>query len=248
MRAAKTIAVTGANRGIGAAIAVELAARGYRVGCLTRGGALPPTEALNDEAASRLIAYPCDVTDESAAAAALAELAAAPGGLAGLVNNAGILLHGRSESFATADFQQVMTVNATAVFGLCKAAFPHLVANGGGDIVNIGSFFDRLGARQHTAYAASKAAVGAITRSLAVEWASRGIRLYNVAPGYVATDMNRDALGEPRFRQWLEGRIPLRRPGRPEEVARLVAALFTEDLPFLTGETIYLDGGQSINQ
>lgn len=248
MKAAKTIAVTGANRGIGAAIAVELAARGYRVGCVTRSGALPPVEGIDAEAAARLVACACDVTDEAGAAAALAELAAGSGGLAGLVNNAGIILHGRSESFSTADFQRVLTVNATSVFALCKAAYPFLVANGGGDIVNIGSFFDRLGARQHTAYAASKAAVGAITRSLAVEWASRGIRLYNVAPGYVATDMNREALAEPRFREWLEGRIPLRRPGRPEEVARLVAALFTEDLPFLTGETIYLDGGQSINQ
>jgi len=248
MKEEKTIAVTGANRGIGAAIAVELATRGYRVGCMTRSGALPPTDALDAEVVSRLVACPCDVTDEPGATAALAAFAARSGGLAGLVNNAGIILHGRSESFAKADFERVLTVNATSVFALCKAAFPLLLANGGGDIVNIGSFFDRLGARQHTAYAASKAAVGAITRSLAVEWASRGIRLYNVAPGYIATDMNREALAEPRFREWLEGRIPLRRPGRAEEVARLVAALFTEDLPYLTGETIYLDGGQSINQ
>lgn len=248
MTAAKTIAVTGANRGIGAAIAVELASRGYRVACLTRSGALPATDGVPADAAARLISRRCDVTDEAAATTVLKELAEDDGGLAGLVNNAGIILHGRSESFATEDFRRVLDVNATSVFALCKAVYPLLVEAGGGTIVNIGSFFDKLGARNHTAYAASKAAVGAITRSLAVEWARRGIRLYNVAPGYVETDMNRDALANPRFREWLEGRIPLGRPGSPGEVARMVAALFAEDLPFLTGETIYLDGGQSINQ
>ena len=85
-----------------------------------------------------------------------------------------------------------------------------------------------------------------MTRCLAVEWASKGIRVLDVAPGYIVTDLNRDALESGPVREYLDKRIPGRRPARREEVARLVAAIFTEDIPFLTGETIYIDGGQGI--
>jgi NAD(P)-dependent dehydrogenase (short-subunit alcohol dehydrogenase family) len=86
-----------------------------------------------------------------------------------------------------------------------------------------------------------------MTRCLAVEWASQGISVINVAPGYVETDLNRELLTKSKLRTWLGRRVPVGRPGTPKEVAALVAALFTEDLPFLTGETIYIDGGQGMN-
>ena len=239
----KTIAVTGASRGIGAAIAIELARRGFRVACLSRRGAGPESE-YDAALKSRFANYACDVTNEASTKAALAE--AAKGGLHGLVNNAGIHLDAASHELDTATYDRVMSTNATAVFTTSREAYPHLVKAGGATIVNIGSFYDKIGVKRNVAYCASKAAVGAITRCLAVEWASKGIRVLDVAPGYIETDLNREALVQGPLHEFLQKRIPGRQHGTAAHVARLVAAIFSEDIAFLTGETIYIDGGQGI--
>jgi NAD(P)-dependent dehydrogenase (short-subunit alcohol dehydrogenase family) len=239
------IAVTGANRGIGAAIALALAREGYRVACLTRGGSLPDT-AGDAALAARLLPQQCDVLDEQSVRAALARAAGEAGGLVGLVNNAGLHTTAKSTELATAEFDRLMAINATAVFAAAREAHPHLVRAGGGLIVNIGSFFDKLGVKRNLAYCASKAAVGAITRCLAVEWARDNIRVVDVAPGYILTDLNREVMASGPLRSYLEGRIPRGEPGTAEEVARLVASLYREDLRFLSGETIYIDGAQGI--
>jgi NAD(P)-dependent dehydrogenase (short-subunit alcohol dehydrogenase family) len=240
----RLIAVTGASRGIGAAIAIELARRNFRVACLSRRGAGPETD---DAAplASRFVNHACDVNDEASVREALKAVAAG-GALHGLVNNAGIHLDGPSSEMDTQTYEKVMQTNATAVFTTCREAYPYLVEASGATIVNIGSFFDKVGVKRNLAYCASKAAVGAMTRCLAVEWASKGIRVLDVAPGYVVTDLNRESLESGPVREYIEKRIPGRRPGTAEEIARLVASLFSEDIPFLTGETIYIDGGQGI--
>ena len=240
-----TIAVTGANRGIGAAIALALARAGYRVACLTRSASLPDIGA-DENLRTRLLPLGCDVLDEQAVASALAQAAEGTGGLIGLVNNAGLHTVAKSADLTTAEYERVMAVNATAVFAAARTAYPHLVRAGGGLIVNIGSFFDKMGVKRTLAYCASKAAVGAITRCLAVEWAADNIRVVDVAPGYIATDLNRETLAAGPLRAYLEKRIPRGEPGTAEEVARLVAALFREDLRFLSGETIYIDGAQGI--
>ena len=240
----RVIAVTGASRGIGAAIAMELARRGFRVACLTRAGKGPETE-FPAALAGRFMNHACDVNDEASVRAALKAVAGA-GGLHGLVNNAGIHLDASSHELDTATYERVMQTNATAVFTACREAYPHLVAAGGATIVNIGSFFDKIGVKRNLAYCASKAAVGAMTRCLAVEWASKGIKVLDVAPGYVVTDLNRESLERGPVRDYIDKRIPGRRPGTVEEIARLVAAIYSEDIPFLTGETIYIDGGQGI--
>jgi NAD(P)-dependent dehydrogenase (short-subunit alcohol dehydrogenase family) len=240
----RVIAVTGASRGIGAAIAVELARREFRVACLTRQGT-GPENVVAPGLADRFINQACDVNDEASVRRALQSVGA-KSGLHGLVNNAGIHLDAPSHEMDTARYERVMQTNATAVFTTCREAYPYFIRAGGGTIVNIGSFFDKIGVKRNLAYCASKAAVGAITRCLAVEWASRGIRVIDVAPGYVVTDLNRDALEAGPVREYIDKRIPGRRPGTAEEIARLVAALFSEDIPFLTGETIYIDGGHGI--
>jgi NAD(P)-dependent dehydrogenase (short-subunit alcohol dehydrogenase family) len=241
----RLIAVTGASRGIGAAVALELARRGYRVACLSRSGGRPQAADIEDSIAARFITATCDVDDEASVQVALARVSG-QGGLHGLVNNAGIHLDGPSHELATEVYERVMRTNATAVFTACREAYPHLLRAGGGIIVNIGSFFDRIGVRRNLAYCASKAAVGAITRCLAVEWAARGIRVIDVAPGYIETDLNRDAFSRGPLHDYLAKRIPGRRHGTVDDVARLVAAIYCEDIPFLTGETLYLDGGQGI--
>ena len=230
------IVVTGASKGLGAATARALAGAGYDIVGLSRSGAC---------AAGRGVV--CDMTDEAAVKAAFAGLAADPAPLVGLVNNAGA--HGQSVSaeIDIADYQRVMSLNATAVVVAAREAHALLKRGGGGLIVNMGSVFDRLGVKEHVAYCASKAAVGAITRCLAVEWAEDNISVVNVAPGYVETDFNRAFMRRDSVRRWMARRIPAGRGGTPEEVGSLVAALFAMRTPYLTGETIYLDGGHGVN-
>ena len=242
----RAIAVTGASRGIGAAIALELARRGFRVGCLSRKGAGPEGGDIAPELAQRFINLACDVADESSTRRALAQFAAAAGGLHGLVNNAGIHLEGASDRLETSVFETVMKTNATAVFTTCREAYPHLIKSGGGIIVNIGSFYDKIGVKRNLAYCAAKAAVGAITRCLAVEWASKKISVVDVAPGYIETDLNREALTQGPLKDYLARRVPTGSHAGTDAIARMVAAIFSENIAFLTGETIYVDGGQGI--
>lgn len=241
------VVVTGASRGIGAAIALALAAQGRRVACVSRSGALPAGVEASSELGSRFIGVQGDVTRPQAMADAMAGLATNGWQITGLVNNAGVHTDAVSVHLTLDDWHKVMDTNATSVLIACQAAYPHLVAAGGGLIVNIGSFFDKLGVKRNLAYCASKAAVGAITRCLAVEWAGKGIRVIDVAPGYIATDLNADLMapGSP-LRGYLDKRIPGREPGTAAQVGALVASLFTAAGAFLSGETIYVDGGQGI--
>lgn len=229
------VIVTGASRGIGAAIARELAARGFEVVGTSRSG---------DTVLGPGIA--CDVTDEASIRAMVAAVAAR-GPIAGLVNNAGAYESTPSAELSASQFDHTLRTNATSTLVASREVYPWLERAGGGLIVNIGSFFDKLGVAGSTAYCASKAAVAAITRCLAVEWADAGVRVMNVAPGYIETDLNRAFLASEKVAAWLARRTPVRRPGRPEEVARVVAGLFSDDVAFLTGETIYVDGGQGVN-
>lgn len=240
------IAVTGASRGLGSAIALELARRGFTVACLSRRGRGPEDAPATATRAGALLAHACDVTDEVQVASVLDALAGRPEGLWGIVNSAGIYHTAPSADLTLADFEAVLRTDVLGVFTVCRAAYPHLARRGGGIIVNLGSFFDKMGVSRHVAYCAAKAAVGAITRCLAVEWAAAGIVVVNVAPGYVATDFNRAFLSRPEVQAFMAKRIPVGRTGVPDEVARLVAALFAERIGYLTGETIYLDGGHGM--
>ena len=242
------IVVTGASRGIGAAIALTLAQQGNEVICLSRSGALPSTAANADpKVVERFHAASADVTDQGAMVKAFEQLREKGWRVKGLVNNAGLHIDEASATVPLAQWSQIMEMNATSVVIASQAAYPRMVEAGGGLIVNIGSFFDKLGVKRNLAYCASKAAVGAITRVLAVEWASKGIRAINVAPGYIVTDLNADAMDEGgALRAYLDKRIPGKQPGNAADVGALVALLFTPAGTFLNGDTIYLDGGQSI--
>jgi NAD(P)-dependent dehydrogenase (short-subunit alcohol dehydrogenase family) len=246
MKPQGTIIVTGASRGIGAAIALALAAHGYTVACLSRKGELPSVPGADAAALARCAAFAADVTQGDSLRDTFAAVARLGQPIVGLVNNAGIHLEGPSDTFSQNDYDAVFATNTTSVFVSCQHVYPHLVAAGGGLIVNIGSFFDKLGVKRNLAYCASKAAVGAITRCLAVEWAGKGIRVMDVAPGYITTDLNRDMMQAGPLRAYLEKRIPGREPGTSADVAKLVKGLFTIDSPFLSGETIYIDGAQGI--
>lgn len=228
------IIVTGASKGIGASIAAELDRRGHDVVCLSRSG----TSDVG-------LAIACDMTDEDAVRAAMADIGAR-GPVAGLVNNAGVHILGSIATLSTEDFNKTFALNTTAVMIAAREVYPHLRENGG-IIVNIGSFFDKLGVPDNLAYCASKAAVAAMTRCMAVEWAREGIRVMNVAPGYIETDLNRDFLAREKVKAWMASRIPVGQPGTSADVAKLVSSIMDENINFLTGETIYIDGAQGMN-
>ena len=215
--AGKVIAVTGASRGIGAAIAAELAGRGFTVGCLKRQGRRhPEATAAPAPLAKRLLNIACDVNDEASIGEGLRRARRAGGARsAGWSTTPAIRMASRAQSSprrATRRWdghQRALGIRCAS-----REAYPYLFRRAGGTIVNIGSFFDKLGVKQNLAYCASKAAVGAITRCLAVEWAPKKIRVLDVAPGYIETELNAEAIEEgraaPRF--W-EARVPHRRPG-----------------------------------
>lgn len=229
-----TIIVTGASRGIGAAIARGLVDRGFSVAALSRSGAAPAGTG-----------YSCDVGDERSLKSVISAIAGVER-LVGLVNNAGVHRATPSSRLTSEELEETFRLNFVAAMTSCREVYPFLKSSGGGTIVNIGSFFDRLGVPENVAYCASKAAIGALTRCLAVEWARDNIRVLNVAPGYIETDLNREFLSRDKVKEWLARRVPVGRPGAAIEVANLVATIFVENIGFLTGETIYLDGGQAI--
>ena len=244
MADAKVVAVTGASRGIGSGIVEQLASQGHVVGCLSRKGTGPEDQ----EVSGRLIKLPCNMENEDQISTAINTLVKEAGRIDVLVNNAGLHLEGVSALVSKTDFEKILATNITGPFLACREAYPHMVANGGGLIINLGSFFDRLGAKRNLAYNCSKSALGSLTRTLAVEWAKDKIRVLNVAPGFVATDLNADYMANDTFKKFVQRRIPVGHTAGVGEVARLVAMLVDMDLPSLTGETIFLDGGQSINQ
>jgi len=238
-----TIVVTGASRGIGAAIALELARRGFLVVCLSRSGDLPGGSV---ELRQQLYPVACDITVESELAQAFKDASGLPGGLVGLVNSAGQYKAGRSEAFSLPDFEDLFRINAVALFAACRLAYPYLKAAGKGTIVNIGSVFERLGVANNACYCATKAAVGALTRALASEWARDNIAVIDLAPGYVKTGMNESYLERDDVKAYLRRQVPLGRATLPREIAGLTAMLFESDARILTGQTLFADGGHSM--
>ena len=235
------VIVTGGSRGIGAALSVELDRRGFQVACLSRTGDAP----IGCEDPSRFLLRACDVTDEVQLRDSFAWVAEQAGGIKALVNNAGLHTNSKSQELERSDFEKVMEINVTAVMLGCREVFPHFERQDGGMIFNMGSSFGWIGAPFNLAYCTSKAALGGMTRVLAAEWAKYKIRTLNIAPGYIETDLNKDFLESEKVKKLLSERIPTGGPGKAEDVAKLVAALLEEDIPFMTGSTIYLDGGQT---
>ncbi len=239
------IAVTGGSRGIGAAIVLELLTQGWKVINLSRKGQGIEEFELDTKFQQQTINLSCDMTQTDSVKNAFAQIFELTGRLDGLVNNAGIHREVKSHLMEEQLWDEVMDTNAKAIFVSCKEAYPYLIQQPKSVIINIGSFFDKMGVKSNLAYCASKAAVGAITRCLAVEWATKGIRVLDVAPGYIQTELNQGAMQGP-LGEFLAKRIPRKKPGLPQEVAALVAQLANPQISFLTGETIYIDGAHSI--
>lgn len=241
--AGKTVLVTGGSRGIGRAI-VELFARdGAEVAFFYRGNAAAAQEVVDQSRAAGLqvSAEQVDVTDSKAVGAAVERLAARWGRIDVLVNNAGVIRDNLLALLEDEDVRTVLETNVGGVFNVTRAVVPHMIARRAGKIVNLSSVSGEKGGRGQTNYAASKGAINAFTRALAVELASRRITVNCVAPGVIETEMSqavRDAAGDE-----VRGRILLRRFGQPQDVAYAVWFLASRFADYVTGEVLHVDGG-----
>lgn len=242
--------VTGASSGIGLAIATALAAAGATVGLHHRRPAaeLATTLAKMRQAArAPVIPVPGDLTDPAVQDQLVDDFTAEAGGLDILVNNAGGLYGYRDfRDLDRADWEQTFALNVTAPAMLARAAWPHLLAAGGGRIVNISTAAVGYGGSGRSLhYGASKAALEAVSRTLAKEGAGDGILVNTVRCGVIDTEMHSrvDGYDPARWRRRLE-LIPLGRPGRAEEVARMVLHLLGPGGDFITGQTISVSGGE----
>ncbi len=235
-----TALVTGASRGIGRAIALHLAQVGWRViGTATSGsGAAAITEALAPHGGRGIV---LNVTDAAASQAAVDDIVAKDGGLHVLVNNAGITRDTLSMRMKDEDWDAVLDTNLKAVFRLARAATKPMMKQRSGRIINITSVVGASGNAGQANYAAAKAGVAGLTRSLARELGSRGITVNCVAPGFIATDMT-EVLPEAQ-KAALLSQIPLGRLGAPDEIAAAVAFLASPGAAYITGSELHVNGG-----
>ncbi|MET4700939.1 3-oxoacyl-[acyl-carrier protein] reductase [Constrictibacter sp. MBR-5] len=234
--------VTGASGGIGGAIARALHARGATVAL--SGTRLEPLEALAAELGERTHVLPCDLRDAAATDALVGQAEAAMGQLDILVNNAGLTRDGLAMRMRDEDWQAVLDVNLTSAFRLSRAALKGMMKRRHGRIVGITSVVGVTGNPGQANYAASKAGMIGMTKSLAAEVGSRGITVNCVAPGFIATAMT-DVLKDEQ-RTALLGRIPAGRLGDVADIGASVVYLASDEASYVTGQTLHVNGGMAM--
>ena len=238
----KTVLVTGASRGIGKAVAIKFAKKGYNVviSCVHRAEQLEQTRREIESFQAPCLAYLGDMGDLKSCETLFSQIRSRFGGVDVLVNNAGISYIGLLQDMSSEDWERMLHVNLTSVFNCCKLAIPYMVRQKQGKIVNVSSVWGVVGASCETAYSATKGGINALTKALAKELAPSNIQVNAVACGAIDTEMN----------QWMEEDelialvedIPAGRLGSAEEVAEQVYHLGYKNA-YLTGQVIGLDGG-----
>ena len=239
--------VTGAARGLGLAIANGLAGAGALVVLNGRdASALETAKQALERAGGRADVATFDVTDRDAVRAAVAALETRHGGIDILVNNAGIQRRHPVVDFPPEDWDAIIATNLTAPFVVAQAVIPGMVKRGRGSIVNIASLTSELGRPTIVPYTAAKGGVRQLTRGLATELGPTGVRVNAIAPGYFITEMNRALIDDESFDSWVRGRTPMRRWGNPDELAGIAVFLCSDAASYITGQTIFVDGGMSV--
>lgn len=246
----KIAIVTGAGQGIGEAIARRFAAERATVVIAERDqGRGAAVAASLRGAGATAVAIQTDVADAASVSAMVAETVATLGAPDVLVNNAGIAVFGDPLSISDADWQRCMSVDLDGAWYCCRAVLPHMLERGSGAIVNIASNHSFQIIRNTFPYPIAKHGLLGLTRSLALEYAERGVIVNAISPGYIDTPLNRKMFAEdpdPQAREKVEARQPVKRLGRPEEIAAIAAMLASDEARFIVGANIVADGGVTI--
>jgi 2-deoxy-D-gluconate 3-dehydrogenase len=239
--------VTGASRGLGRAMAAALAEAGADLALAGRSlDDLEETARQVRAHGRRAIVVATDVVDYAQVETLVQRAIERLGGLHVVVNNSGIARVTPLAEMPPEEFRRVLEVNLVGAFHGCRAAAAHLIAQRAGKIINVASVLGHVGLPGYTSYAASKGGVIAFTRALAAEWARHNIQVNALAPGWFVTDMNAEAFADPKTRDRLLRDVPARRTGRLDEIGPLAVYLASPASDFMTGQTVFLDGGHSV--
>lgn len=242
--AGRTCLVTGASRGIGRGVAIELARAGAAVAVTARSASdLAGTVRDVEAAGGRALAVALEVRDRASIRSAADSVESRLGPVDVLVNNAGVQRLRHALDVTEDDWDYVLDINLRGLFFCCQELGRRMVERGRGKIVNVSSAAGLIPSAERAAYASSKAAVLMLTRVLAVEWAERGVTVNAVAPTFVETELAAQTLDRPGAREAILARIPLRRLATAQDVAAAVRYLASPAADYLTGATISVDGG-----
>ncbi len=256
----RTALVTGGSSGIGQAIAIRLGEEGVDVAINYVGppqGAEETKEAIEhgvdicmkemSAAGTRPILVAADVSREDQVAGMFEQVLGEYGRLDFLVNNAGIQIAADTDELAVADFDKVLAVNLRGAFLCSQGAIRHwLAAGASGAVVNVSSVHQVIPKPRFVGYSVSKGGMQNLTRTLALEYASRGIRVNGIGPGATVTPINRSWIDDPVKRRMVESHIPMRRAGGADEMAAATAFLCSDEAAYITGQTLFVDGGLTL--
>lgn len=245
----KVAVVTGASKGIGRGIAVRFGQEKMKVVVNARSDLREAEEVAREviRAGGQAIAVKADMADEADVKALVETATATFGALHVMVNNAGIQSTSPSHELPLSEWNRVLAVNLTGAFLGSREAIRYMLNHGiEGTVINVSSVHQVIPKPHHVHYASSKGGLHLLTQTLALEYAERGIRVNGVAPGAIRTPMNEGILADPERRREVIRRIPTRRIGEPGQIASVVAWLASQESSYVTGATIYADGGMTL--
>lgn len=252
----KNALITGATSGIGQAIAVRFATEGANVALNYRKSPedIEDTQALIDEMCSQVrgcgsedFPVQADISKEEDVIVMVAAVIEKFGRLDILINNAGIQTEGAAHEIKIEDFDRVLNVNLRGAYLCAREALKHFLSReGGGSIINISSVHEIIPRPQYVSYSVSKGGMENLTKTLALEYAERGIRVNAVGPGATITPINKAWTNDPQKKAEVESHIPMARAGTPEEMAAAVAFLASDEAAYITGQTLFVDGGLTL--